>query len=72
MAVLIDPLIKISKDVDGIADLARSITLRDLFAAAALAGQEAYQDSDRSIGDAAELAYLTADAMLAERERAKQ
>ncbi len=40
------------------------VTLRDLFAAAALVGQEAHSAEDRNYEESAEVAYKTADAML--------
>ncbi|MBZ5588131.1 MAG: hypothetical protein LAO05_06170 [Acidobacteriia bacterium] len=46
-----------------------SVTLRDLFAAFALAGLAAYRGNIGSWGDYAAEAYTFADAMLAERER---
>ena len=49
---------------------ATSITLRDLFAAFALAGIDTEAlDPDKPQGHTARIAYAVADAMLAERER---
>lgn len=50
-------------------ELIDDFTLRDLFAAAAMAGQEACPDDDRAAEEIARIAYMTADAMLAERAK---
>ena len=56
---------------DGVSQLNRVMTLRDWFAGQALAGLLAHQapgDQNNSVQDAAEVAYIAADFMLAERE----
>ena len=55
-------------DKDGYVSL-DGMTLRDLFAAAAMAGDEANPNTERSYEASADIAYEMADAMLAERER---
>lgn len=49
--------------------VAEDFTLRDLFAAAALMGQEANPSTDFSFEESAQIAYTSANAMLAERAK---
>jgi hypothetical protein len=57
---------------DAFADAARSMMLRDYFAAAALQGLRLTLPPLTSSERVATLAYLDADAMLAERAKVKQ
>jgi hypothetical protein len=65
------PLVWTSANMGGgIHDIRCEVTLRDLFAAFALAGLEADPNVDMCANAIAEAAYADARAMLAEREKA--